>query len=60
MKEYALYKGEELLSMGTANEIAIEMGIKKETVYFYKSNYYKNRTKDKGLVQNRRILVDIS
>ncbi len=37
MTEYALYKGEEILAMGTAKEIAREMGIKIKTVFHYHS-----------------------
>lgn len=33
-KEYALYKGDNLLKIGTVEEIAEELGIKKETVSF--------------------------
>lgn len=43
-KEYALYKGDNLLKIGTVEEIAEELGIKKETVYFYKSPAYNKRT----------------
>ena len=34
-EEYALYKGENLLSIGTISEIAREMDIKENTVKFY-------------------------
>ena len=33
-KEYALYKGDNLLKIGTAEEIAEELGIKKKQYYF--------------------------
>lgn len=32
MKEYALYKGEELLAMGTKREIAEQLGVSAELV----------------------------
>ena len=32
VKEYALYKGEELLAMGTKREIAEELGVSVNTV----------------------------
>nr|DAW57755.1 MAG TPA: hypothetical protein [Caudoviricetes sp.] len=45
-KEYALYKGDNLLKIGTAEEL----GIKRETVLFYKSPAYNKRTNpDKSL-----------
>lgn len=56
MKEYALYKGEDLLAIGTAQEIADEMNVKMETVLFYKKPAYKKRINKNG---NVRILVDL-
>lgn len=35
--EFALYKGDNLLSMGTIEEIAKEMNIKESTVLFYRT-----------------------
>lgn len=32
MKEYAVYKGDELLAMGTAEECAAELGVSKEYI----------------------------
>lgn len=37
-KEYALYKGEDILAFGTIDEIAQKLGVKKETVAYYKKN----------------------
>ena len=34
MKEYALYKGEECLAIGTIKEIAKKMNVKERTIYF--------------------------
>lgn len=55
-KEYALYKGETLLSIGTAQEIAKEMNVKEETVLFYNKPAYKKRVNEKG---NVRMLVPL-
>lgn len=44
-KQYAVYKGDDLLVIGTAEEIAEKLGIKKETVYFYASPAHKRRGK---------------
>ena len=55
MKEYALYKGENLLAIGTGEEIAKRMGVKKETIAFYKTPAYRRRAKSK----NVRILVPL-
>lgn len=56
-REYALYKGDELLVIGTVNEIAEEMGIAVSTVYFYKSKEYQSRSKKE--YSNRRVLVSL-
>lgn len=57
MKEYALYKGEELLSIGTAKEIAEEMGIKVASVYFYQTPTHKKRLASSKNPDNARVLV---
>ena len=36
MKEYALYKGDKLLIIGTIDEIAKNQNIQKKTIYFNK------------------------
>lgn len=43
--EYAMYKGEELLSMGTRDEICKEMNIKPRTFAFYRTKKYEERVK---------------
>ena len=53
-KIYALYKGEELLADGTLSEISKKMGIKDNSVLFYRSPAYQHRARN---VRNRRILV---
>lgn len=45
MKEYALYKGEKCLAIGTIKEIAIQMKVKAKTIRFYKTPTYKKRCK---------------
>lgn len=57
MKEYALYKGEELLSTGTIYEIAEEMNIKPETVRFYGTKTYRARLAMRKTVKDTRTLV---
>ncbi|MBY5022162.1 hypothetical protein K6V64_09635 [Streptococcus suis] len=54
-KEYALYKGDELLAMGTAKELASQFGVKVSTIHFYKSLAYIKRTSEK----KARRLVEI-
>lgn len=45
MKEYAVYKGEEILALGTAKEIAKQLNVKKRTVYFWCMPSYHKRNK---------------
>lgn len=62
-KEYAFYKGEDILCIGTVNEIAAKFNILPQTVKFYGSNVYKRRIKKKKLkrkkTRNVRILVSL-
>lgn len=46
VKEYALYKGEELLGMGTIRELAERFNVKTTTLYYYRTPTYLNRTSD--------------
>lgn len=57
MKEYALYKGEQMVAIGTVNEIAEDRGVKPETIRFYMSGVYQRRAKSK--INNRLQLVKI-
>lgn len=47
-REYALYKGEELLAMGTKREIAEQLGVLPSTVGYYGTPVYTRRTSDNG------------
>ncbi len=58
MKEYALYKGENILALGTIDEIAKKMGVKKETIACYKTPSYKSRIRKRDANGgNARILI---
>ena len=48
VKEYALYKGEELLAMGTKREIAEQLGVSASTVGYYGTPVYPRRTTERG------------
>ncbi len=52
--EYALYKGDDLMIIGTIDEIANALNIKMESVRFYKTPTYKKRT-----TENARRLVSL-
>lgn len=47
--EYALYKGDELLQIGTADELAAFKQVKRKTILFYATPTYQNRTSEKSL-----------
>ena len=51
---YVLYKGEEVIGIGTAKELAKKFNVKKNTIYFYGSNACRERYKG-----NRRIAVKV-
>lgn len=55
-KEYALYKGDTLLGIGTAAELANQLGVKKGTIKFYGTKTYRKRVSSK----NGRVLVDLT
>lgn len=48
VKEYALYKGEKLLAMGTKREIAEQLGVSPITVGYYGTPVYARRTSENG------------
>lgn len=51
-KEYAIYKGEKFLGVGTAKELALEFGISDHTIRFMASEECRRRNKG-----NRKIAV---
>lgn len=53
---YALYKGDELLSLGTIKQISKEMNILESSVRFFGNKTYLERTKGS---HNRKILIKI-
>jgi len=56
VKEYALYKGEEIIATGTVKEIAEKLNIKPDTVRFYGYPAYAKRRVNQD---TRRDLVEI-
>ena len=60
MKEYALYKGEKILEIGTIAYIARKTGIQRQTISYYKTQAYRNKLeKRKNLGKNARILIPL-
>lgn len=50
---YALYKGERILCIGTADELARRLGVELKTIYFYASGVNKRRDNGNRLVAVR-------
>lgn len=42
-KEYALYKGDDLIAIGTAKQIAKDRHVHPKSIQFYNTNSYKKR-----------------
>lgn len=59
MKVYALYKGEEMLSMGTIFQIAEELNTNISTIRYYGTNTYKRRLAKRKKSNNSRILIEV-
>lgn len=60
MKEYALYKGEDLLVMGTIPHIAKQMEVQIQTITYYRTQAYRNRLKRRNAMNgNVRILIPL-
>ena len=60
MTEYALYKGENMLAIGTERQLARELGVKIETIKFYRSPAYAKRLANrKGRGENCRVIVTL-
>lgn len=43
MSEYVMYKGDDLLCIGTLEEIAMERGVQKETMHYYTTPAYQRK-----------------
>lgn len=54
MKDYALYKGEECLAIGTISEIAEQMEVSETSIRFYLTEGHKKRSGE-----NARVLIEI-
>lgn len=55
-EEYAVYKGDELLCMGTAEECAAALKVTPSTILFYQYPSYQKRVKN---AVNRRITIPL-
>ena len=59
MKEYALYKGENIVGIGTLEELANQKGVQIRTIKFYLTPTYKRRLAERKKVRNALELVEI-
>lgn len=59
MKEYALYKGDDFITLGTIKEISKETGIKEATLKWYTYPTYKKRLEQRKSTKNSNILIEI-
>lgn len=55
-QEYALYKGDEFIDLGTIEELAERMGVAPKTIRHYQTPAYKKKGKDDF---NRKVLIKI-
>ncbi len=60
MIEVAVYKGEKKLACGTLEECANELGVKKETVYYYLKPAHRRRVDQYKSPQNARMAVRLN
>jgi hypothetical protein len=58
-KTYALYKGGNILSVGTIKEIANELNMSVETLMFYGTDSYKKQLALRKRSKNARLLVQL-
>jgi hypothetical protein len=59
LKEYAVYKGEEFIYVGTAKECAERLGVKPETIYSYASPRYQKVVSKAKNPQNYIIVIKL-
>jgi hypothetical protein len=50
--DYVVYKGEEIVCVGSLKECAEQMGVKKETVKFYTTPTYRRRIAKRKRARN--------
>lgn len=57
MREYALYKGDEFICLGTLRQIADYTGLDEKTIRYYGTKAYRNKWVNDG--RDRKILIKI-
>jgi len=56
--EYALYKGDECLGIGTIQELSKQMRVKERTIRYYQTPQYKKRGRGEKS-KKRRVLIKL-
>ena len=59
IQEYAIYKGEEIICMGTAKEIAKKLNIKPKTVQFLSTPAYLKRVERKRIYNCNNCMIAV-
>ncbi|MDR4328304.1 hypothetical protein [Bacillus pseudomycoides] len=59
LKEYAVYKGESLICIGTIQECAQHMGVFPEAVYFYTTQAYQRRLSERKNPRNYLTVTEL-
>lgn len=57
---YALYKGEEVLGIGTLPQLASKFNLKIQTLQYYGTNAYKRKLNKRKNSKNPKILVNLA
>lgn len=57
VSEYAVYRGDEFITLGTAKECAEQMNVKVETIKFQASATYKRRLAKRSNGGNNALVV---
>lgn len=50
VKDYAIYKGDKFIDLGSVRYLAKRMNVKEETIKFYSTPTYQKRTGGRGYV----------
>ncbi len=53
MTEYAIYKGDQFIDLGTVSKLAQKFGVKPDTIKFWSRPSYLKRIKDNALIAIR-------
>jgi hypothetical protein len=59
MREYAVYKGEEIQCIGTVDECAAQMGVQADTIRYYASPKYLKKVEARKKSKNFVIAIKL-